>query len=443
MKKTPRKIALEVLLHIHRDNGYSNLVLAGALRQSELEERDKAFVSALVYGVLERQVTLDYVVASHTKKPLREITPEILEIIRIGVYQILYMDKVPARAAVNESVELTKRVDGGRAAGFVNGILRSVERSGSVELPPEKNWATHMGIKYACPTWLVRLWARSYGKETCEKILKSLLGRPPLTVRVNMLETEREALIQMLQKEGVSAQPHPYLCSALNLNGTGAVEKLFSYREGYFHVQDAASQICCGAVGAEPGETVADVCAAPGGKSFTLAQQMRNQGTLYSFDLYEQRVRLIQEGAARLHLTNLYARVRDALSPRETLSADRILCDVPCSGLGILRRKPEIRCKRPAGLDNLPDMQYRVLCRSAEAVRIGGFLIYSTCSLNPAENDAVVSRFLRENDSFRPGELVLPPGMTKGRDEPDCQITLMPHLHQTDGFFIAVFRKVA
>lgn len=442
MEKTPRKIALEVLLHVHRDSGYSNLALAGALRQPGLEERDKAFVSALVYGVLERQVTLDYAIASHTKKPLREITPEILEIIRIGAYQILYMDKVPARAAVNEAVKLSKQVGTGRASGFVNGVLRAIERAGGVELPPAKNWATHLGIKYACPTWLVRLWAKNYGRDTCENILKALLGRPPLTVRVNTLQTEPEALAALLQKEGVSARPHPYLPNALDLASTGAVETLTAYRDGKFHVQDGASQICCHAVGAKPGETVADVCAAPGGKSFTLAQMMKNQGTLYAFDLYEQRVRLIQEGAARLRLSNLRAQARDALAPQETLLADRVLCDAPCSGLGILRRKPEIRCKQAAGLDNLPDMQYRVLCRSSDSVRTGGFLIYSTCSLNPAENDQVAARFLQENKAFRPVALELPAGVVRGRDEPDYQITLMPHVNQTDGFFIAMFRKV-
>ena len=266
-----------------------------------------------------------------------------------------------------------------------------------------------------------------------------MLGRPPLTIRVNTTRTTTEELMHRLADEGVEVQKHPWLPDALELSDTGAVEKLPSYEAGLFHVQDGASQVCARVLNAQPGDRTADVCAAPGGKTFTVAQTMHNTGRVDAHDLYPQRTELIAEGARRLGLDIVHASVRDAQTGDAAPVYQRVLCDVPCSGLGIMRRKPEIRYKSRETLDNLPDLQYSILQRSSVLVAPGGLLLYSTCALNPAENRAVADRFEAEHRDFHP--VPIAPELERFGDEPPHQLTLMPHLHGTDGFFMAAFRR--
>ena len=443
MKDSPRGLAAAALYRVNQEGAYSNLVLDSLLSSHELAARDKGLVSALFYGCLERKITLDYIIASYSKTALNQIEPFVLEFLRIGLYQLLYMDKIPHAAAVNESVALAKKSGHGQAAGYVNGVLRAVERNlGKLVFPPEKNRLTYLSIRYACPKWLIKLWDREYGKQLCEEMLPCLLGRPPLTVRSNPLACRLEELSDSLSREGIQTKEISWLPDSLEIGSTGGIENTEPYQKGWFHVQDLSSQLCCFLLGARPGERVLDVCAAPGGKTFTLAEMMENQGELLSFDLHEQRVRLIQEGASRLGLRNVRAAQRDALEESVDFQADRILCDVPCSGFGILRRKPEIRQKDPHILDNLPELQYRILYRSSQMLRPGGILFYSTCTLNPSENERVVSRFLEEKkEEFEPYFLDLPPEILRAREEPAHQLTIFPQMCGTDGFFIAGLRK--
>lgn len=440
MGETGRSVAVRMLHRIAHENAYSNIVLHHHLGKYGLNTRDQALCCTLVYGVLERCITLDYVIASHSRVRLADIDPLTLDCLRVGAYQLLYLDRIPSSAAINESVRTVKMLGGVKSAGFVNAVLHAIDRDGkNIVYPPEKNKKTHLSVKYACPQWLVRLWLSAYGATHTEQLLQAAFGRPPLTVRVNTVKTTVQALTERLHNEGVTVEPHPFLQNALQLEDTGAIEQLSAFCDGDFYVQDGASQLCAQLLNAQPGERVADVCAAPGGKSFTIAQCMQNQGTVDSFDLYPARAELIAEGARRLGLTAVHAGVRDAQSGEAIPIYDRVLCDVPCSGLGILRRKPEIRRKSKELLDNLPDLQYSILKHTSQAVKHGGTLLYSTCTLNPAENGEIAVRFLAEHPDFVP--LPIAPELVRFGDEPSNQLTLMPHLHGTDGFFIAAFQR--
>ena len=440
-----RTAALKALLRVDGDGGYSNLVLDGTLGPSIADRRDKALATALFYGVLERRITLDYIIGLFSKTPLSKLSPVVLEILRIGVYQIFYLEKIPPSAAVSEAVNLAKRNGEAKASGFVNAVLRNLLRAGE-KLPmpdPAKEPLKSLSVKYSCPEWLIRLWRESYGESCTLGLLKSLLSKPPVFARVNNTRISEANLLERLNGEGMDAQRSDLLEDAVELKRMGGVRESESYREGFYHIQDLSSQICCALLDPRPGETVADVCAAPGGKTFTIAERMDNRGRVYAFDRYPERVKLIREGAVRLGLSCVEAGVRDAAAPADCPGrADRVLCDVPCSGLGILRRKPEVRYKLSATIDSLPDLQYLILCKSSELVGSGGLLFYSTCTLNPRENSEVAGRFLSEHEAvFEPFPLRLPEGIRRAVREPDSQLTLMPHENDTDGFFIAAFRK--
>ena len=438
----PRSVALNVLLKIEQEQAYSNLALSNAIRENRLGGVDSAFVSALVYGVLERQITLDYIIKQYSKIPLRKIEIKTKLILRMGVYQLLFMDKVPDSAAVNESVNLAKKHRLQKSSGFINGILRSITRAEpKYSLPDGKDKIYYYSIKYSAPQDLVRLWINSYGESNAVAILESLSGRPPICARVNTVKTDADSLTGMLEKEGVKAEKITFLPGALYLSHTGAIENLRAFREGLFHIQDASSQLCVSFLDPKPREIMLDVCAAPGGKSFTAAEMMDDRGKVFSFDLYDQKVRLMESGAKRLGLTSVRASVRDAAVGVPLPVADRVLCDVPCSGLGILSRKPEIRCKDGLLSSDLPQLQYRILERSAQYLAAGGRLVYSTCTLNPRENNEVAARFLSEHPDFEGVPLRLPDGVERAFDEREYEITLMPHTARTDGFYCAAFGR--
>ena len=432
-----RKAALDTLVRVFRDGAYSNLALSSELGGRELSGADSAFAGALVYTTLERLITIDYHLSLYLTQPIRKLRPEVCAVLRMGACQILFMDKVPDSAAVNESVALVRQnKKTAYAAGLVTAVLRKVAQGGL--RIPEGDDDEARSVRYACPVWLVRMWTQSYGRADADAIMASALGAQPTVVRVNTLKTTPDALCATLRDEGVQAKRFDGLPNALVLERCGAPERLRSFREGLFHVQDAASQFCCEALDAHAGDTVYDVCAAPGGKSFTICEQMENAGSVFAFDLYPQRVHLIESGAARLGIGILRAAVHDGSVPDdERAKADRVLCDVPCSGLGVIGRKPEIRYKPTQEIDKLHDIQYNILCISSNYVKKGGRLVYSTCSLNPRENEDVVRRFLKTHPSFRTVPVL--PGTDKREQDNMC--TLLPHRSHSDGFFIAALSE--
>ena len=440
-----RNIALNVLLKIENEGAYSNIALNNAIKENRLSGVDSSFVSALVYGVIEKKITLDYIIRSYSKIPLRKIETKTKNILRLGILQLLFMDKVPESAAVNESVKLAKKHKLQKSSGFINGILRNITRAEvKYTLPDEKNTDRFLSVKYSVPENIVRLWLNSYGYDNTVQLLSSLDGRPKICCRVNTLRTDADTLIKKLSAEGVQASKIPFIDNALYLENTGSVERLRAYKSGLFHIQDASSQLCVKLLDVKPRDIMLDVCSAPGGKSFSAAQYMNNRGRIFSCDMFEHKLKLISAGASRLGITCISTSLRDAQKNDVPLPlADRILCDVPCSGLGIMARKPEIRYKDELTNTNLPEIQYDILCKSAERLASGGKLVYSTCTLNPKENNMNTKRFLEEHPEFYGIPLNLPKGVTRAFDEEPYEITLMPHTCSTDGFYISLFGKKA
>lgn len=437
----PRMTAYRVLMQVEGEGGYSNISLDAALRRSRLEPRDRAFATRLVYGVLENCNYLDYIIRSCSNAGAR-IEPEIMCILRMALYQMTFLD-TPDSAAVNESVNLAKKLKLFRATGFINGLLRNYIRGGKkVKLPDErKEPDLYLSVKYSCPLWIVELWRGAYGNDICRSILSSLAERPPIFCRVNTTRVTAAELCRSFEAVGVKAEASQIIPDCLVLENTGSVRELPQYEHGEFHVQDGSSQLCCLIAAPEIGDRVYDVCAAPGGKSFTMAELMDDKGEINSCDIHPHRVKLIADGAKRLGLDCIKAVVRDALNGDCVHSADLVLCDVPCSGLGIIRRKPDIRRRPRSETEQLPELQYKILENSSRLVKEGGRLVYSTCTLNPAENCGVIDKFLGEHPEFEPCRIELPCGFERALDEPDYMITVFPHMEDTDGFFISTVRR--
>ena len=435
--KNARQTAFDILSKIQKDSSYSNLTIDSFLASVCLDEVDSAFVSALVYGVLESSFTLDYQLAANLKQPLKKLKPQVLTVLRLGAYQLLFMDKVPESAAVNESVKLIKANGCSFASALVNAVLRNIAKKGLC-LPDESDKTFYYSVRYSFPQELVKFWIKSYGEENTVGIMESCSGRPPLIVRANTLKVTADELTSTLKNEGIESKSS-VVTDSLELGKCGSVERLKSFADGLFHVQDAASQFCIAALDPQPGETILDLCAAPGGKSFTVAERMNNTGKIVACDIHNHRLDLIKSGAARLGITNIECIVNDAAVYNENLPmADRVLCDVPCSGLGIVRRKPEIRCKPLDTLKELPPVQGKILDTASRYVKKGGTLVYSTCALNPKENENVCKSFLESHPDFKSK---LPSFACEGMFIRDGFITLMPHINGTDGFFIAVFER--
>ena len=427
MERSARRIAADLLVRIEKDGAYSTLSLREALREAALPDgRDAALVTRLVYGVTERRLTLDYNLSLYLKQPLRKLPPPVLAALRLGAYQILFSDKIPAAAAVNESVALTRQGGFSYAAGLVNAVLRKIAAAG-LSLPPETDRVRWLSVRYSVPEWLVSHFSAAYGETRASSILASFFEPRPVFIRHNALKCSAEALCASLAEDGVPAQ-ETAVPGAYRLNAVGDLTKLRAFADGWFFVQDLSSQRCAASLGAKPGETVVDCCAAPGGKAFSVAIAMENRGRVIACDLYPQKTKLIEDGAKRLGIDVVETVCCDARTlPDRVPPADRVLCDVPCSGLGVIGRKPEIRYKDPALLAELPALQLSIVSRCAALVKPGGTLVYSTCTLNPAENEDVCAVFLRDDPAFVPA---------------GDAVNYFPDETDGDGFFVAVFQRV-
>lgn len=439
-RHTARSIALLALRQVEEQSGYSNIVLDHALDGSGLSERDKALASAIFYGVLERRLTLDYYIAQCLRDPGKKLDPMAREALRCGAYQIFYLDRVPDSAAVNETVSGMKLAGKPQLSGFVNGVLRGLVRKKDALHLPEGDSVHALSLRYSVPEELIRLWQKSYGEPVVKELLESLLEKPKLYIRVNRTKCDAEHLTVELEREGVKLEALQSPNGAAVLTGCGAPQNLPQFQAGMFHVQDLSAQWVCRILDPQPGEIICDCCAAPGGKTFTIAQDVGGTGRVYALDLYESRVKLMEDGAKRLGLTSVTACVNDAVKGFEGMPpVDKMLCDVPCSGFGVVRRKPEIRYKKMEQMRELPELQYAILRSAAHAVKPGGLLVYSTCTLNPAENSEIAERFLRENNGFEP--IHIETGIRRRIKEPEYMLTMLPSAGASDGFFAAAFRK--
>lgn len=439
--KSPRFLAVKILTEV--ENGsYSNLALNRHLTP-EIEKEDRALITELVYGVVKHRLRLDYVLSKFSKPKISSIHPFVLNCLRVGLYQILFLDKIPDYAAVSESVNAAKSV-GKEAAGFVNGILRNVIRNKeSIDYPePTKEPLKYLSIYYSFPQWMVRRWVELFGFDFTESLLRAFNDKAKLCVRVNEIKIRRDDLIRLFDEEGVKCSSGLFLEEALYIEDGPPLSSLRSFKEGFFQPQDESSMLVSRVLGAEPGERVLDVAAAPGGKTTHIAQLMKNHGEIWAWDLYPHRIELLMENCRRLGATIVHPEVRDAKIPdaEKFGQFDKVLVDAPCSGLGVIRRKPDIKwAKKPEDIVGLKREQQDILKISSLYVKPGGTLVYSTCSIEPEENEKVVEKFLEENRDFELDDVrpFLPEALSRTLKEPGGYIQIYPNLHGTDGFFIA------
>lgn len=429
--------AVRLLIRCTDQGGYSNILVRTALPDT-LSERDRDFSVYLFYGTLERLYTLDRLTEAFLSRPLASLDREVRGILRVSAFQILFCDTVPDAAAVNEGVALARAFKKSSAAGFVNAVLRKLSAQKETLLRRlEEDTPQGRALRYGCPPGLVGELAADHGP-LGEWFLENSFQKPPVFLRVNTLKTTDRALIGRLAGEGVTARETalPHCLVAENLSD---LSRLPSHQEGLFHVEDLSAQLCCAVLDAHPGQRVLDVCAAPGGKTFTAAQEMENSGVLTACDLHENRLKALENGAVRLGLACVETLTADGREYRPELgNRDRVLCDVPCSGLGVLRRRPELKQRDRADFAVLPDVQLAILNNAARYVKPGGRLVYSTCTLRRAENERVVKQFLAVNPGlFEPEPFTLPYfGQTDGA------LTLLSRDYGGDGFFIAALRRV-
>ena len=437
-----REAAMLALNACQRQGGWSDGALKKQLSAAELSGRDAALATQLCFGVLQNQMLLDFYLSKFSNIPLKRMEGKVVQTLRLGAYQMLFLTRIPHSAAVNSAVALVKaHCKNPRAAGMVNGILRSMERSlQNMPVIPQGDPVAYLSTLYSHPEWLVKEFILSLGEEETAQLLAADNSQPPTAVMVNTTRTTVEALKAMLEADHVEVEPHPWLENCLLLSRTGDLERLEAFQQGLFYVQDPASRLSVLAAGAKPGMRVLDCCAAPGGKSFAAAIAMENQGEIVSCDLHPHKKKLIQAGADRLGLTIITPKTADGkvFRPEWERAFDLVLVDAPCSGLGVIRKKPDIRYKDPAPLADLPAVQLDILRNAARYVRPGGTLMYSTCTLLYRENGEVVETFLAENKAYKAEAFTLPGpvGLVQSGS-----VTLWPHRHGTDGFFISKMRR--
>ena len=431
---TAREAALQVLMRCQSRGAWSDSVLSSVIRTAGVDGRDAALASRICYGVQQNQALLDFWLQQLCRVPLEKLEPPVRCAMELGMYQIAFLERVPDRAAVHESVELARSYSRNpNSPRLVNAVLRSFVRQKDALPQPES-----LAIRYSHPEWLVELFQGELNGEGVEALLQADNSQPPIVIHTNPLKTDPQTLRERLEGEGVQVESSPFYPDSFYLSGTGDLERLDSFREGWFLVQDTAARFAVEAAGPEPGMQVLDACAAPGGKSIQAAMQMGDQGSILSCDLQEKKLLRIEKSAQRLGVGCIRTRAMDArqFDPALERRFDVVLTDVPCSGLGIIRKKPDIRCKDPGPLAALPEIQAAILANASRYVKPGGVLVYSTCTVLRRENQAVAEAFLSSHPEFEAEPFELP---VVGRC--DGMVTLWPHIHQTDGFFVAKLRK--
>ena len=438
MKISARECALQVLIACRKNHAWADAALQSALRTNELPAQDAALCSRIVYGVMQNKLLLDWYLAAYCTQKIDHLQPPLLDILHIGAYQILFLDKVPDSAAVNEAVALTKNTKRAAAAGLVNAVLRKIAQNKSNLPPLPSGKVEYLSVKYSHPEWLVSRLLSILGREETEKFLRLNNEPAPMTVQVNPLKTTEDKLVRELENAGVKVKPHPWLAGCLELSGTGDLTTLGAFYNGKFTVQDAAARLVSYAADFHRGDRVLDVCAAPGGKSFAAAFAMGGEGSILSCDLHENKLKRTREGAERLGITCIETAAADGCVLREEWceAFDVVVCDVPCSGLGIIRKKPDVREKAAEALAGLPAIQSAILANSARYVKPGGILVYSTCTILPEENEQVTDAFLASHSDFTYETFSVPTF-----DDVAGHITLWPQKHGTDGFYICRMRK--
>lgn len=422
-----RQAAFTYLSKIEKDNAYSNLILSEKNQNVNLSDKDRVLAHRIVKTVLERKITLDYNLSQYLTQPLKKLKPQVLTVLRMGACQLLFMDKIPASAAINESVNLVKKNGCAFASGLVNAVLRKISVNG-LKLPSEDE-NNYLSVKYSFPDYLVKKFCDYYGRDNAEKIMDASIDSSKIYIRKNSLKSD-----------GLScANESTQIENCFILKESGDITALPDFINGLFHVQDISSQICCSVLDAKKGDTVIDICSAPGGKSMTISEYMENEGKVISCDIYNHKLKLISDTAKRLGIKIIETKLRDGTDVNSELPmADRILCDVPCSGFGVTGKKPEIKYKDFDEIRQLPELGLSILENSSKYLKVEGRLIYSTCTLLQEENVQVCKAFLERNSNFKAVHI---DDSIKGFRDGET-VTILPHIYDCDGFFISAFEKI-
>ncbi|BCJ85125.1 16S rRNA (cytosine(967)-C(5))-methyltransferase RsmB [Effusibacillus dendaii] len=445
--KTARDLALDVLLSVEEQAAYSNLALQSALANHRLDPKDASLVTEIVYGTIQRLNTLDYRLHFFLKQPLAKLDGWVRNLLRMSVYQIDYLDRVPDFAVIHEAVEIAKRRNS-RLAGFVNAVLRNLLRAGAAKFPSaEKEPTRHLSLLYSHPEWLLAEWVEQYGFEETTRILEANNGRPHLSLRANRMRGDREALQTALQKRGIESALSEVSPDGIVLKTGVDIAHLPEFQAGLCTVQDESSMLVALSVNPQPGMRILDACSAPGGKTTHLAECMNDDGEVVAVDIHEHKTKLVQHAAERLGLRSIRTEVGDAaeLSAKWAQQFDAVLLDAPCSGFGVIRRKPDIKWRKTmSDVDAIHTTQLSLLRHAADAVKPGGVLVYSTCTIERKENQQIVRTLLEERSDFsiEPLDRYLPEAVVQKAGQPDGWLQLLPHHFGTDGFFICRMRKM-
>ncbi len=442
----PREGALITLYEINEKEAFSNIALNKELRRNSYNQLDKNLLTELVYGVLENQIYIDYIIGQFSTFAIKQMNPYTLNLLRLGIYQLLFLDKVPSFAAVNETVNLSKKYCK-KTTGFINGVLRNVQRNiKNIKLPkPEENIVKYLSVKYSHPEWLVKTFLNNFDKHFVEELLKANNTKPELYARINTLKISIDDCIRLLTDEGYTVKQSPLIREAVVVKGLQNIEQSNLYKKGYIQIQDFSSMLVAKVLDPKEGEYVIDVCSAPGGKTTHMAQIMNNKGTIIARDIHEHKLKLVERNAQRLGIKIIHTENFSGNDLDEKLlnMADKVLVDAPCSGLGIIRRKPEIKYrKQDKDIKSITAIQYDILKNAAKYVKIGGELVYSTCTINTKENEDIVQKFLEDNLNYVLINLNeeykdLVPG-----EHNSGTVQLYPNLHNTDGFFISKIKRI-
>ncbi|OPJ56909.1 16S rRNA (cytosine(967)-C(5))-methyltransferase RsmB [Alkalithermobacter paradoxus] len=441
--KTAREIALQAIYDIENNGLYSNIAVNKYLKGSKLDNKDRGFATELIYGVIENKYFLEYIIDDFSSIKTNKLSPYVKAILKMGIYQILFLDSVTDFAAVNESVNLCKKYYK-KAYGFVNGVLRNVLRNERNIKYPNKNTdlVKHLSIKYSYQPWMIKKWIKQFGEEFVEDLLQANSEKPPIYIRVNTLKTNIHDLIQKLKDQDINCDKVNLIDNCIKVYNIKNIENNDLFKKGYFQVQDISSMIVGHVINPKQNSLILDCCSAPGGKSTHLAELMKNTGTVIARDIFEHKLKLIHQSAERLGLSNIKIEKFDAteLDDKNIGKFDYVLVDAPCSGFGIIRRKPEIKYKDKNEVKDLPKIQEKIINTNSKYVKKGGLLIYSTCTIEDEENIEIVNKFLRKNSNFElePIENV----KIDLENQSNGYIKLYPNIHGMDGFFIAKIRRV-
>lgn len=444
-----RELVLDLLLEWEKTDAFSHQLIRQVLDKYDyLSGQEKSFMKRLAEGTLERQIELDYVLNQFSSVPVKKMKPLIRNLLRMSVYQILYMDGIPDAAAVSEAVKLANKRKFTNLKGFVNGVLRNISKSKTQITYPakEKDLKNYLSVKYSMPLWLVEYFMTNYGQELAEQILEGLLQVRPVTVRVSgkLSEAEKENWLSQVAESGVKVETHPYLPNAYLLSQLEGIGNLPGYDEGYFVVQDVSSMLAVEAAGVKEGDFVVDLCAAPGGKTMYCAEKAGQSGFVQSRDLTDYKVNQIWDNVQRMGLSQVEAIVWDAREFDKTLNqrADVVIADLPCSGLGVMGKKRDIKYRMSKeGMDSLVQLQKEILTTAVRYVKPGGVLLYSTCTIHHKENEEM-AKWVEENFDFTLEDMTpYLPQMPHMETAKEGFLQLFPKVHETDGFFFARLRR--